>query len=126
MFVTVFRKTKTIGRNGRSHPAAVGSGISGPVLRRPGNEHQRGHPNRKRFDGGDARPGEGALRRLNAARGLEFSGERLPFFAPVHPRAWHDKVGRGAGEDHDLGLLDATRSALIVQAAEEVMEGEIG
>ena len=30
-----------------------------------------------------------------------------------------------AQANHDLGLLDATRSALIVQAAEEVMEGKL-
>ena len=70
-------------------------------------------PHGKGFDGRAVRPGIRTLRRLDAAGGAEFSGERLSFSRPFIRALGLIKWG-AAQANHDLGLLDANRCALIV------------
>ena len=58
-----------------------------------------------------------------AVLNFPISGYRFPrpFIRALGLLKW-----AAAQANHDLGLLDAHRSALIVQAAEEVIEGKLG
>ena len=79
---------------------------------------------RKRFDGRDGASGI-ALHGASTHRAVlnfPISGYRFtrPFIRALGLIKW-----AAAQANHDLGLLDADRSALIVQAAEEVAEGKL-
>ena len=88
------------------------------------SEHQnsRCHPHRARQHGRDDRPRRCAVRRHDGTGGREFPDQRHPF-----SRSFIRALGlikqAAAEANRDLGLLPDERAALIVQAAQEVVDG---
>ena len=118
MFITVFQKAQT--RNGHARIAPATSRIldlaHGMSVRKTRIEKD---------SMGEMSVPESALYGASTQRAvLNFpvSGWRFsrPFIRALGLLKW-----AAAQANHDLGLLDADRSALIVQAAEEVVEGKL-
>ena len=124
MFITVFHKTPPHNGHERTLRAAEGR-PAWPALAQIVPHDGEADADRKRFDGRDDASRRIALHGASTHRAvLNFpvSGYRFsrPFIRALGLIKW-----AAAQANHDLGLLDAERAALIVQAAEEVAEGKL-